>query len=78
MHKYRRKGIGNWAFLEVIKRHPGRWQLKRHPKNLDSVLFWDRVIAQATDGNYELVIGYPNTEYDDGSLGDVYFFEVKP
>ena len=74
MHKYRRSGAGKQAFFKVLSLHKGQWQLMRHPKNLASVHFWNAVIGEYTHGNYELIEAYPNTGYDDGSLGDVYFF----
>ncbi len=46
----------------------------RHPKNISSVHFWDKVISDYTNGKYELVNSYPRTEYDDGTLADVFFF----
>ena len=76
MYKYRRLGVGRKAVFEVLDKHRGRWQLKRHPKNITSVLFWDRVISEYTKGNYELVEKYPRTEYADGTLSDVMFFET--
>jgi len=75
MHKYRRMGIGKKAFFMVLDLHRGTWQLKRHPKNMDSVHFWDKVVDEYTNGNYELVKSYPNTEYGDGTLGDIFFFD---
>ncbi|MDR2547780.1 MAG: GNAT family N-acetyltransferase [Lachnospiraceae bacterium] len=75
MHKYRRRGVGEKAFLMVMNLHKGKWQLKRHPKNLASVSFWDKVVDEYTNGNYELIKSYPNTEYGDGTLGDVFFFD---
>lgn len=75
LHKYRRSGVGKKAFFSVLNRHKGKWQLKRHPENIPSVHFWDRVIDEYTKGAYELVQAYPGTEYEDGTLGDVFFFE---
>ncbi len=75
MYKYRRLGVGKQAFFKVLNMHKGRWQLKRHPRNNASVHFWNKAIDEYTKGNYELVEGYPRTEYDDGSLGDIFFFE---
>lgn len=75
MYKYRRKGVGLQAVYKVLDMHRGRWQLKRHPKNLSSVYFWNKVIEKYTNGNYELITSYPKTEYDDGTLGDIFFFE---
>lgn len=75
MYKYRRSGVGKEAFFKVLDNHKGRWQLKRHPANLPSVHFWNNVIHEYTNGQYELVESYPRTEYDDGTLADVFFFE---
>jgi len=75
LHKYRRSGVGKQAFFKVLNIHKGKWQLKRHPANLDSVCFWDKVINEYTNGRYELVKAYPKTEYNDGTLGDIFFFE---
>ena len=75
LYKYRRLGIGRTAFFEVLDRHKGKWQLKCHPANIGSRYFWDKVINKYTRGQFELIESYPKTEYDDGTLGDVYFFE---
>ncbi len=75
LHKYRRLGVGRQAFFKVLDMHKGRWQLKRHPANIASVIFWDKVIKEYTNGRFELIKAYPGTEYDDGTLGDVFFFE---
>lgn len=77
MYKYRRNGVGREAVRKILDLHHGRWQLKRHPHNMASVYFWNRVISEYTEGNYKLVEKYPDHEvdYDDGSPADVFFFE---
>lgn len=75
LYKYRRSGVGKRAFFKVLDLHKGRWQLKMHPSNEVSVCFWTNAINEYTGGNYELVRGYPETEYSDGTLADVFFFE---
>jgi len=76
MHKYRRRGVGRRAVEEILELHHGRWQLKRHPHNLPSVRFWDKVISEYTSGNYKLIENYSNHEvdYEDGTAADVFFF----
>jgi len=74
MYKYRRYGVGKYAAMKIFDMFRGKWQLKRHPKNIASVHFWNKVVGEYTQGNYELVEAYPNTEYSDGTLGDVFFF----
>ncbi|MCL2488237.1 MAG: GNAT family N-acetyltransferase [Oscillospiraceae bacterium] len=75
MYPHRRKGVGKQAFYMAADLHKGRWQLKRHPKNIPSVYFWDNIINQYTNGHFELVKSYPGADYPDGSLGDIFFFD---
>jgi len=74
MHKYRRFGVGKQAFFKVLNLHKGTWQLKRHPKNLPAVQFWQMTIDEYTGGKYEFFESYPNTEFIDGILAGVFFF----
>lgn len=77
MHKYRRNGYGRKVVFEVLDKHHGKWQLKRHPHNVASVHFWNSVIDEYTKGQYRLVEAYPDSEvdYEDGTPADVFFFE---
>lgn len=75
MHKYRRSGIGKLTFFKILDKHKGKWQLKLHPANTASVYFWNNVIKEYTKGQFELIKAYPETEYSDGTLADVFFFE---
>lgn len=77
LYKYRRNGVGREAVRLIFDRHHGKWQLKRHPKNLASVFFWDKVIAELTGENYKLIRAYPDrrADYEDGTPADVFFFE---
>lgn len=75
MYKYRGLGVGKYAAMKVFDMFHGKWQLKRHPKNIVSVHFWNNVVNQYTKGNYCLIEAYPNSEYEDGTLGDIFFFE---
>ena len=74
MRKYQRMGIGKQIVFQVLDLHKGTWQLKLHPKNLPSVHFWSKVIDEYTKGAFEKVDAYPGTEYNDGTLADLYFF----
>lgn len=77
LHKYRRYGLGKLAFLELLAMHPGKWQLRLHPHNEASVYFWERVVSEYTNGDYEFIRFYPNTAYFDGTLGHIFFFNSK-
>jgi len=74
MYKYRRMGVGQFAANAMFDKFKGRWQLKRHPKNLGAVHFWDKVISDYTKDNFILHEAVKDTEYADGSLGDVFDF----
>jgi len=75
MYKYRRLGVGKQAFFETLDRHKGSWQLCQHLRNLISIHFWEGVINEYMLGKYELVKSHPLLEYDDGILGDAFFFD---
>jgi predicted acetyltransferase len=77
MHKYRKQGVGKAAAFKVFDLHHGSWQLKRHPKNKASVYFWDKVIKEYTNNQFELILGYDNSidNYEDGTPGDIFFFK---
>ncbi len=75
MCKYRCGGVGKFAAMKVFDMFHGKWQLTRHPKNKASVYFWDKVVSEYTGGKYILIEAYPGSEYEDGTPGDIYFFE---
>jgi predicted acetyltransferase len=77
LHKYRRMNVGKKAVFEIFSKHQGDWQLKVHPENKTSIHFWTNVIDEYTNGKYEMIESYPNTEYDDNTLGNIYFFNTK-
>ena len=76
MYKYRKQGIGKQAAFALFDRFQGTWQLKRHPKNIPSVHFWDRVVAEYTNGEFRLEHGRGDVAYDDGTPGDVFYFST--
>lgn len=76
MHKYRRCGLGKWAAFQLFQKFPGTWQLKRHPKNIPSVHFWDKVVSEFTGGDYRLESMGGEIAYPDGTPGDVFFFRT--
>lgn len=75
LYKYRCLGVGKQAFYQTLNIHKGKWQLKCHPANLTSQHFWENAIKKYTKGKYELVKDYPNSQYADGSLGSIFFFD---
>lgn len=52
MRKYRRKGVGRSAAVQVFERFPGKWEVIQHGDNQPSKIFWEGVIGAYTQGNY--------------------------
>ncbi|HHX71489.1 MAG TPA: GNAT family N-acetyltransferase [Clostridiales bacterium] len=77
LYKYRRQGVGKRAFLLLMEKHQGTWQLHCHPKNVPSVYFWDCVVGTLTGGQFEKISFCPGTEYPDGTLAHVYYFDSR-
>jgi predicted acetyltransferase len=74
---YRRCGVGRFAVNKIFDMYKGKWQLTRDPRDKNSVPFWNKVIDEYTNGNFEVKESYPqlNFTYSGGVLGDVFFFE---
>ncbi len=54
MLKYRRKGIGKKAAVELFDRHRGLWEVCYWKNNLPAGQFWKSVVEEYTDGNYRI------------------------
>ncbi len=74
MKKYRRKGIGKQAAIEVLKRHPGKWELTVHPQNPVSHEFWHSVV-KAVSEDYQKVQDIEDVY--DNFLAEAYLFTVR-
>lgn len=77
LYKYRRMGIGKWAAIEAIKRHPGKWEIKMHPKNKGSVSFWTAVAEEIVGTDYAITPECDAARYHDGALGTVLGFHWR-
>ena len=75
IYKYRRHGIGKYVVEYVLNKFKGKWQLKYHPKNEISRIFWTKTIGEYTNGKYELITNDPQITYEDGTIGHVLVFE---
>ncbi len=51
--KYRRTGIGQQAARAAFDLFQGRWQVFELAKNTPALIFWQKVIADYTGGQYE-------------------------
>ena len=53
MNKYRRFGIGRKIARQIFDLFPGKWEVNQVPGNDISYVFWEKVIDEYTQGNYE-------------------------
>jgi predicted acetyltransferase len=73
MRKYRRQGIGLKVATDVLKRHPGKWELTVHPDNTRSHHFWEKVIQNVSE-TYEVIRDIEDVY--EGRLATAYLFMV--
>jgi predicted acetyltransferase len=76
MYKYRKSGIGKYALKYILDKYRGKWQLKYHPKNEISKIFWNKTIEEYTNGKYELIKDSNEAIYEDGTIGYILIFET--
>lgn len=77
MHKFRRAGAGRRAARAVFDLLPGSWEIKMHPANTASIVFWRSVVGEYANGEYAEVIACPSAAYADGSLGNIISFTAR-
>ncbi|MCI8344034.1 MAG: GNAT family N-acetyltransferase [Clostridia bacterium] len=73
-YPFRRKGLGASAMKQLFERFPGVWQIKYHPKNKGSEIFWQKIASEASGNRYEIVRG--NEDYYDGTPSKVLVFKA--
>jgi predicted acetyltransferase len=76
LYKYRHLGIGKHCVNYLFKKHRGKWQLKFHPKNKISKIFWINVVKEYTKGKYKIIKNMKETEYEDGTTGNILVFNT--
>jgi predicted acetyltransferase len=52
LRKYRRRGVGTRAALDLFARFPGRWELAELSWNVAAQRFWRRIIRRVALGGY--------------------------
>lgn len=57
MRTFRRDGIGARAAIDLIKMHPGQWEIAVSARNPPALAFWPRVIAAAGASEVETLEG---------------------
>lgn len=74
-YQYRRKGVGTAVMKMLFEHYKGIWQIKYHPKNKGSEIFWQKIAAEVSGNRFEIIRG--NEDYYDGTPSNVLVFEVK-
>lgn len=74
LKKYRNRGIGKKSAIDVIKKHPGKWELTLHPENKGAYPFWYAVIKSVSK-QYEIKEQVQGV-YDE-ALATAFLFEVS-
>ncbi|WP_028975071.1 GNAT family N-acetyltransferase [Spirochaeta cellobiosiphila] len=54
LRKFKHKGVGREAFIQVVHKHPGKWITRVLPNNKGAYEFWTKVITQETQGSYSI------------------------
>jgi len=53
MRRYRRMGVGRFAAKYVFDMFRGKWEILQLPSNLHAHKFWEAVISEYTEANYQ-------------------------
>ncbi len=75
LYKYRQRGFGRKVLIQLFNMLKGKWQIRYYPGNKTSAYFWQNVIRDYTENNYELLEFYPHARFNNGSAANVIFFE---
>ena len=59
VRRHRRLGVGRAAAHQMLRRHPGRWQLTFQHANLAAARFWPAVVAVIAEGSIQSDDAYP-------------------
>jgi predicted acetyltransferase len=76
LFKYRKSGIGTFAVKNMFDKHKGKWGLMYHPHNIPSKKFWNKVVAEYTNGKFELIKDNKEAFYEDGTVSEILVFET--
>ncbi len=57
MRTFRRDGIGARAAIDLIRMHPGQWEIAVSARNPPALAFWPRVVAAAGADDVETLDG---------------------
>lgn len=55
LRKYQKLGIGRAAAFQTFEQFPGRWIVSQIERNAASRAFWNKIIAEYTNGAYRAI-----------------------
>ncbi|NMD37459.1 MAG: GNAT family N-acetyltransferase [Christensenellaceae bacterium] len=74
LYKYRQRGFGRKVLIQLFNMLKGNWQIRYYPGNKASAYFWQNVVREYTENNYELLEFYPPARFKNGSAANIIFF----
>lgn len=74
---YQGKGLGRYFAHALFDKHRGKWQAAMHCNNKKGIAFWNKIICDYTNGDYEFIEHNPNVTYPDGTLGHIIYFNSE-
>ena len=75
LYKYRQRGNGRKVLISLFNMLKGKWQVRYYPGNKTSAYFWQNVIRDYTNDNYELVEFSRLARFDNGSAANLIYFD---
>jgi predicted acetyltransferase len=53
LKKYRKLGIGKKVASKILMDYPGHWMIYQSKNNIPAQIFWRKIIAECTNGQYK-------------------------
>jgi predicted acetyltransferase len=61
--EFRRKGMGIIIAADLIKMHPGKWNIEYDTNNKAGNLFWNKLVFNLVENNFQKGQAGENREY---------------
>lgn len=76
--KYRKLGLGKHLAFYLLDTLAGNWEIRYHPENIVSVVFWEKVAMEYSLGQCEIIHADPQVElYEDGSPSNMIYIKSR-
>ena len=74
-------GLYGYKYLDFYwteeRRYPFFIMVDNELAGFVMIYFWNKIVEEYTNGDFRLVESYKETEFEDGTLGDVFFFDNR-